>query len=44
VILGPGRIEQAHQPDEYIPIANIEPMVGYLRQLIEYYCVLGEAG
>ena len=44
VILGPGRIEQAHQPDEYIPIANIEPMVGYLKQLIEYYCVMGEAG
>jgi acetylornithine deacetylase len=44
VILGPGRIEQAHQPDEYIPIANIEPMVGYLTQLIEYYCVMGEAG
>jgi acetylornithine deacetylase len=43
VILGPGRIEQAHQPDEYIPIANIEPMVGYLKQLIEYYCVMGEA-
>ncbi|WP_228254859.1 acetylornithine deacetylase [Aquirhabdus parva] len=43
VILGPGRIEQAHQPDEYIPIANIEPMVGYLTQLIKYYCVLGEA-
>jgi len=44
VILGPGRIEQAHQPDEYLPIANIEPMVGYLKQLIEYYCVMGEAG
>jgi len=42
VILGPGRIEQAHQPDEYIPIENIEPMVSYLSQLIQYYCVLGE--
>ncbi len=42
VILGPGRIEQAHQPDEYISIANIDPMVGYLTQLIEYYCVMGE--
>jgi acetylornithine deacetylase len=44
VILGPGRIEQAHQPNEYIPIANIEPMVGYLTKLIEYYCVMGEVG
>ena len=42
VILGPGRIEQAHQPDEYIPMENIEPMVSYLSQLIQYYCVLGE--
>jgi len=43
VILGPGRIEQAHQPDEYIPMENIAPMVGYLMQLIQYYCVLGES-
>ena len=43
VILGPGNIEQAHQPDEYLEIKNISPMVLLLNQLIHYYCVQGHA-
>lgn len=43
VILGPGNIEQAHQPNEYLEIKNLSPMVLLLNQLIDYYCVQGNA-
>lgn len=43
VILGAGNIEQAHQPDEYLEIKNISPMVLWLTRLIHYYCVQGHA-
>lgn len=43
VILGPGNIEQAHQPNEYLEIKNLSPMVLLLNQLIHYYCVQGNA-
>ncbi|KPK40000.1 MAG: acetylornithine deacetylase [Gammaproteobacteria bacterium SG8_47] len=39
VILGPGDIACAHQPDEYLPTANVRPMVGMLEKLIERFCV-----
>ena len=39
VILGPGDIDQAHQPDEYLEIARIEPTVELLSQLIQRFCV-----
>lgn len=38
VVLGPGNIEQAHQPDEYLALDRIEPTVGLLRQLIRKFC------
>lgn len=43
VILGPGYIEQAHQPNEYLALANIPPMIRWLTQLIHHYCVQGHA-
>lgn len=43
VILGPGHIEQAHQPNEYLELKNIPPMLEWLTQLIHYYCVEGHA-
>jgi acetylornithine deacetylase len=43
VILGPGHIEQAHQPNEYLEEKNISPMLLLLTQLIHYYCVQGNA-
>lgn len=43
VILGPGNIEQAHQPNEYLELKNIPPMLQWLTQLIDYYCVQGHA-
>ena len=39
VILGPGSINQAHQPDEYLPLDNIAPAVEILRALIQHFCV-----
>jgi acetylornithine deacetylase len=42
VILGAGHIEQAHQPDEYLPLAHIEPATTILRGLIERYCIAAE--
>lgn len=43
VILGPGNIEQAHQPNEYLELKNIPPMLRWLTDLIDYYCVQGHA-
>ena len=34
VICGPGSIEQAHQPDEWIEIAQIEEGAAFMRKLI----------
>lgn len=39
LVLGPGSIDQAHQPDEFIPLDQIEPAVKILRGLIEKYCL-----
>jgi acetylornithine deacetylase len=39
VVLGPGDIDQAHQPDEYLSEARIAPMLELLRSLIQRFCV-----
>ncbi len=39
VILGPGHIDQAHQPDEYIELAQLEPAQQIVRRLIERFCL-----
>jgi acetylornithine deacetylase len=38
VVLGPGDIEQAHQPDEFLSLDRIEPTVTLLKQLIQRFC------
>lgn len=38
VVLGPGSIDQAHQPDEFLSLADIEPGVELLRSLIGRFC------
>lgn len=43
IVLGPGDIEQAHQPDEYLALDRIQPCVELLRELITHYCVKGNA-
>ena len=39
VIMGPGSIEQAHQPDEYLALDQIEPAKRILRELISRFCM-----
>ncbi|EIK54572.1 acetylornithine deacetylase [Stutzerimonas stutzeri TS44] len=39
LILGPGDIACAHQPDEYLELARIEPTVQLLLRMIEHYCL-----
>ncbi|MBV5308537.1 MAG: acetylornithine deacetylase [Chromatium okenii] len=38
VIFGPGDIAQAHQPDEYLALERIPPMLDILRGLIKQFC------
>ncbi len=38
VVMGPGDIDVAHQPDEFLELARVEPMVGYIRQLVHDCC------
>lgn len=39
LILGPGDIDQAHQPNEYLGLERIEPMVRLLQSLIRHFCL-----
>jgi len=39
LVLGPGSIEQAHQPDEYLDIAYIDQTTALLKQLIYHACI-----
>jgi acetylornithine deacetylase len=41
VILGPGDIAQAHQPDEYLALERINPTIDLLKQLVNTICVSG---
>ncbi len=39
LVLGPGDIDQAHQPDEFLALDRITPSVDFLRRLIGHYCL-----
>lgn len=39
IVLGAGSIDQAHQPNEYLSLSQIEPYTLLLRQLIAHYCL-----
>lgn len=39
LVLGPGSINQAHQPDEFIDIGQLAPSVDILTDLIQRFCV-----
>ncbi len=41
MVLGPGDVTQAHQPDEFLDADRIEPMLGILRGLIRRFCLSG---
>ncbi|EKN6317161.1 acetylornithine deacetylase [Yersinia enterocolitica] len=38
LVLGPGSINQAHQPDEFIDTAFIEPTRKLIGQLVDHFC------
>lgn len=39
LVMGPGSIDQAHQPDEFMALDQIEPGVELLRKLIQRFCL-----
>jgi len=38
VVMGPGFIDQAHQPDEYLPLDSVDPCVNMLAAFIDRFC------
>lgn len=43
VIMGPGHIDQTHQPDEYLPMEQIEPGIDLISNMIKRFCVQSDA-
>ena len=39
IVMGAGSIDQAHQPNEYLDVAQIEPSIAIIRALIRKYCI-----
>ncbi|MCL1076417.1 acetylornithine deacetylase [Shewanella dokdonensis] len=39
LVLGPGSIDQAHQPDEFLDLAQVKPTISLLKQLIYHACI-----
>jgi acetylornithine deacetylase len=39
IVMGPGSIDRAHQPDEYLELEQIQPCIALLRQCIRHYCL-----
>ncbi|MFT5888092.1 MAG: acetylornithine deacetylase [Zhongshania sp.] len=39
IVMGPGSIDQAHQPDEYMALDQIQPTIDVLQKMISRYCV-----
>lgn len=39
IVMGPGFIDQAHQPDEYLAFDQIQPTVAILEKMIRQYCL-----
>jgi len=39
IVMGPGSIDQAHQPDEFMPLSQVQPAINLIKQLIMHYCL-----
>ena len=39
IVMGPGSIDRAHQPDEYLELDQIEPCISLLQNCIRHYCL-----
>ncbi len=38
IVFGPGSIDNAHQPDEYLALDQIDPGINAIRQLVQRFC------
>lgn len=39
VVLGPGSIDVAHQPDEYMALDQVQPCIKLIQALVKHYCL-----
>jgi acetylornithine deacetylase len=39
IVMGPGSIDQAHQPNEFMALNQVQPAINILKQLIAKYCL-----
>ncbi len=39
IVMGPGHIEVAHQPDEHLPLDQIQTAIDVIRQMVAHYCL-----
>jgi acetylornithine deacetylase len=39
LVMGPGSIDQAHQPDEFLELSQLDPAVRILQGLIRKFCL-----
>jgi len=39
IVMGPGSIDQAHQPNEFIATGQIQPAVDTIKALIKEFCL-----
>ncbi|GAB3283232.1 acetylornithine deacetylase [Parahaliea aestuarii] len=39
IVMGPGSIDRAHQPDEYLELEQLKPCIALLEQCIAHYCL-----
>lgn len=44
IVLGPGSINVAHQPDEYMGLDQVQPCIHLLQQLIHKFCLGSQPG
>jgi acetylornithine deacetylase len=39
LVMGPGNIDVAHQPDEHIPLSHIKPATQIIQNMVAHYCL-----
>ena len=42
IVLGPGDIAQAHQPDEFLALERLSPTINILQQMVHSICIKGD--
>ena len=39
IVMGPGSIKRAHQPNEYLELNQVQPYISHLEACISKYCL-----